>query len=196
VYQNYFIPLDSVQIPEAYIIGNQWTSVIDLLRLNKINFKPFKKDTIIYVKYYKIASYETVNNPYEGHYLHYNTQTNTTINQLKVYAGDILVSTNQPGFRYLLETLNPRDVYSLINRNFFDTILQQKEGFSPYVFEDASLALLQNDSVLRNKFNTKKQAEKEFSQNWYAQLNCLFKRSKHYEEAHMKYPVFRILKSE
>lgn len=196
VYQDYFIPSDSVQIPEAYIIGKQWTSAIDLLRLNKIEFKPFKKDTIILVESYKIANYETVNNPYEGHYLHYNTQTNTTISQQKVYAGDILVPTNQPGFRYLLETLEPSAVDSFFNWNFFDTILQQKEGFSPYVFEDTALTLLQNDSVLRNEFNTKKLAEKEFSKNWYAQLNWLFKRSKHYEKAHMQYPVLRILKLE
>jgi hypothetical protein len=195
-YQDYFIPSDSVKIAEAYIIGKQWTSVIDILRLNKIDYKLFKKDTTIAVESYKIANYETVNNPYEGHYLHYNTQTNTIISQQKVYAGDILVPSNQLGFRYLLETLEPSAVDSFFNWNFFDTILQQKEGFSPYVFEDTALALLQNDSVLRNKFNAKKQMEKEFSENWYAQLNWLFKRSKHYEKAHMQYPVFRLLKSE
>ncbi|WP_027077743.1 hypothetical protein [Maribacter antarcticus] len=82
--------------------------------MNKIDFKPFKKDTIIYVEFYKIDSYETVNTPYEGHYLHYNTQTNTTISQQKVYAGNILVPTNQPGFRYLLETLELRAVDSFL----------------------------------------------------------------------------------
>lgn len=196
IYQDYFIPSDSIKIPEAYIIGKQWTSVIDLLRLNKIDFKYFKKDTIINIESYKIASYETVKNPYEGHYLHYKTQTKATVSQQKVYTGDVLIPTNQLGFKYLLETLEPSAADSFFNWNFFDTILQQKEGFSPYVFEDTALALLQNNSVLRNEFNTKKHIEKEFSKNWYSQLNWLFKRSKHYEKVHMQYRVFRILKPE
>jgi len=194
VYQDYFSPSDSVKIPEAYIIGKQWTATIDLLRLNKIDFKSFNKDTLLTVESYEIENYQTMNKPYEGHYLHYNTQTLSTISEQKVYAGDILVPTNQPGFRYLLETLEPSAVDSFFNWNFFDTILQQKEGFSPYVFEDTALALLQNDSVLRTEFNAKKQLEKEFSENWYAQLSWLFKRSENYEKVHMQYPIYRIMK--
>lgn len=192
-YKDYFIPSDSVKVPKAYIIGKQWTGVIDLLQRNKIEFTPFQKDTLIEVETYKIASYETVNKPYEGHYLHYNTQINATTSVQKVNAGDILVHTNQPGFRYVLETLEPRAVDSFFNWNFFDTILQQKEGFSPYVFEDTALLMLEKDTVLRNKFKLKKEMEKEFSENWYAQLNWLFQHSKHYEEAHMRYPVYRLL---
>ena len=193
MYRDYFIPSDSVKVPKAYIIGKQWTGVIDLLQRNKIEFSPFKKDTLIDVETYKIASYETVKKPYEGHYLHYNTQINTAITKQKVNAGDILIYTNQPGFRYILETLEPTAVDSFFNWNYFDTILQQKEGFSPYVFEDTALLMLEKDSVLRNKFKLKKEMEKEFSENWYAQLNWLFQQSKHYEEAHMKYPVYRLL---
>src|SRR6056297_375645 len=193
-YQDYFIPSDSVKVPEAYIIGKQWTGVIDLLQRNKIEFTPFKKDTLIEVETYRIASYETANKLYEGHYLHYNTQTNTTVSKQTVYSGDILIPTNQAGIRYILEVLEPTAVDSFFNWNFFDTILQQKEGFSPYVFEDTAALMLEKDSVLRNEFAFKKQREKEFSENWYAQLTWLFKRSKHYEQAHMHYPVFRLPK--
>ena len=193
-YQDYFIPSDSVKVPEAYIIGKQWTGVIDLLQRNKIEFTPFKKDTLIEVETYRIASYETANNPYEGHYLHYNTQTNTTVSKQTVYSGDILIPTNQAGIRYILEVLEPTAVDSFFNWNFFDSILQQKEGFSPYVFEDTAALMLEKDSVLRDEFTFKKQREKEFSENWYAQLTWLFKRSKHYEQAHMRYPVFRLPK--
>lgn len=194
VYQNHFIPSDSIKVPKAYIIGKQWTRVIDLLRRNKIAFTLFKKDTLMEVETYRIANYETVNNPYEGHYLHYNTKVNVTPGKRKVFTGDLLVHTNQPGIRYLLETLEPTAVDSFFNWNFFDTVLQQKEGFSPYVFEDTALLLLEKDAILRKEFTQKKQTEKEFSDNWYAQLNWLFQRSKHYEEAHMQYPVYRLVK--
>jgi hypothetical protein len=194
VYQDYFIPSDSVKVPKAYIIGKQWTRVLDLLKRNKIAFTPIKKDTLIDVETYRIDSYETANKPYEGHYLHYNTNINTAMSKQKVYSGDILILTNQPGIRYILEVLEPTAVDSFFNWNFFDTILQKKEGFSPYVFEDTAALMLEKDSVLRYEFTLKKQTEKEFSENWYAQLSWLFKRSKHYEQAHMNYPVYRLLK--
>ena len=55
--------------------------------------------------------------------------------------------------------------------------------------------MLQNDPKLREEFNAKKQNDEEFAQNWYAQLDWLFSKSKHYEAAHLQYPVYRILKS-
>ena len=94
----------------------------------------------------------------------------------------------------MLETLEPQAPDSFFNWNFFDTVLQQKEGFSPYVFEDEALKLLKNDEVLRSEFLLKKESDEQFSQNWYAQLDWIFKQSKYYETAHMQYPVYRILK--
>ncbi len=196
VYQDYFIATDSVKIPEAYIIGKQWTTVLELLRLNKIAVTAIKKDTTINVETYRIEDYKTVQNPYEGHYLHYNTQVLSSRSLENIQAGDFLVKTDQAGFRYLLETLEPEAVDSFFNWNFFDTVLQQKEGFSPYVFEDTAIRILENDTILKAEFILKKETEKEFAENWYAQLDWLFKRSEHYEKAHNRYPIYRILEND
>lgn len=192
-YQDFYIPSDSVKIPEAYIIGKQWQNVIKRLDLNKITYTTLKKDTIVSVESYKIDDYQTSNSPYEGHYIHYNTKVVATEKELTFYAGDILVSSDQPGVRYLMETLEPTAVDSFFNWNFFDTILQKKEGFSPYVFEDTAFDMLQKDSILKNEFENKKKLDLEFNANWYAQLDWLFKKSELYENAHLQYPVYRII---
>ena len=194
-YQDYFKPSDSVEIPQAYIVKKAWTNVIDRLVQNHIKFETVKSDTLLQVQSYRITSYETVNSPYEGHYLHSQTKVDSKLVPLNLEAGDILIYTEQPGIRYLLETLEPEAPDSFFNWNFFDTILQQKEGFSPYVFEDTALEMLQNDSVLRKEFESKKESDIEFSQSWYAQLDWLFKRSPHYEKAHLQYPIYRLLKA-
>ncbi|MGC1515715.1 MAG: M14 family metallopeptidase [Maribacter sp.] len=151
-YQDYAIPLDSVRIPKAYLVPKQWKRVVNALDLNKIAYTTLKKDSLIHVISYRIAEYETVNAPFEGHYMHKNTKVDSKSTSFSARAGDILVFTDQPGIRYILETLEPAAVDSFFNWNFFDTILQQKEGFSPYVFEDTALLMLQNDSVLRQNF--------------------------------------------
>ncbi len=195
-YQDFFTASDSIKIPKAYIFGKQWKAVIDRLTLNKIAFSTLKKDTTINVESYRISDYETVASPYEGHYVHSNTKVNSSIEYIDFHAGDILVPTDQAGIRYLLETLEPSATDSFFNWNFFDTILQQKEGFSPYVFEDTALEMLQNDSILRTAFEEQKSIDTAFGEDWYAQLDWIFKRSELYEYAHLQYPIYRIHKEE
>lgn len=193
-YYDFFRPKDSIKIPEAYVIKKQWKEVIDRLKLNNIEYNIIQKDTVKIVQSYSIENFETRNRPYEGHYLHYNTKVSSAMDSVLFKAGDIVVPTDQEGIRYLLETLEPAAVDSFFNWNFFDTILQQKEGFSPYVFEDTALKILQNDSVLLQEFNSKKEDDISFSNNWYAQLDWIFKQSELYEKAHNQYPVYRVLK--
>jgi hypothetical protein len=193
-YRDFFIPSDSIKIPKAYVIGKQWKNVIERLALNKISYSTLKNDTIINIESYKIADYQTVTSPYEGHYLHYNTTIDPHNSTTVFHAGDLIVPTDQPGIRYILETLEPVAVDSFFNWNFFDTILQQKEGFSPYVFEDTAFSMLENDSVLKNQFEEKKKQDPIFNDNWYAQLAWLFKQSELYEKAHLQYPIYRIAK--
>ncbi len=194
LYQNYFSPVDSILVPEFYILKKGWAKAIDLLDINKIEYVPFERDTILMVESYKIKDFKTGEHPYEGHYLHYDTKTESSEKRVQFSKGDIVVPTDQPGIRYILETLEPSAMDSFFNWNFFDTILQQKEGFSPYVFEDEALKMLEKNRELKEYFELKKSNDNEFSKNWYAQLDWLFKKSKNYEEAHMQYPVYRVLK--
>ncbi len=192
-YQNYFKPSIEVEVPVAYIIPKGWWNVIDLLELNQIEFKTLKKDSTVAVETYHITDYKTRKNPYEGHYLHYATSIAKSMKNITFKKGDILISTNQKGFRYLIETLEPQAPDSFFNWNFFDTILQQKEGFSPYVWEDKAKELLQKNESLRIKFEERKK-DTAFANNWYAQLDWIHKQSDNYEKAHMQYPVYRVLR--
>tara|TARA_R110002050_G_scaffold147861_4_gene273955 strand:+ start:19249 stop:20994 length:1746 start_codon:yes stop_codon:yes gene_type:complete len=193
-YQNFFKPTHEVEIPKAYVIKKGWDRIIDLLSVNQISFKTLKQDTSIAVETYKIDSYSTAENSYEGHYPHYNTKVKRSNQKVDFTAGDILVPTNQKGLRYLLETLEPEATDSFFNWNYFDAILQQKEGFSPYVFEDIALEILQDSLEMKTQFNLKKEIDSTFASDWYAQLDWIYKRSKYYEPEHLQYPVYRILK--
>ena len=152
-----------------------------------------ENDTTITIESYKIENYKTRKNPYEGHYLHYNTTLYKETKPLNFIKGDYLIKTNQSAFRYLIETLEPQAPDSFFNWNFFDTILQQKEHFSPYVWEDKAQQLLLNNEGLKIKFEAKKQNDKVFANNWYAQLDWLHKQSENYEKAHLQHPIYRVV---
>ena len=191
-YSNYMKSTLEVDVPKAYVIPKNWWTVIDLLKLNAVEMTPFKNDTTLIVKSYKIISYDTRKQAYEGHYQHYNVELDHTEEEVTFTKGDYLVLTNQNAFRYLIETLEPQAPDSFFNWNFFDTILQQKEGFSPYVWEDKAKLILEQNPELNTEFNLKKTNDQDFENNWYAQLDWLHKQSEHYEKAHLQYPVYRL----
>ena len=194
VYNNYFKPTTKVKIPKAYIIPKGWWPILERLKMNNIEMKPLENDSIISVESYKIEKFETRKSPYEGHYQHYNTTVTSSIINITFKKGDILVKTDQYGMRYLMETLEPSAPDSFFNWNFFDTVLQQKEGFSPYVWEDKALDFLNQNPEIKKEFDSIKSTNKSFATNWYEQLDWIHKQSPNYEKAHLQYPIYRILK--
>ena len=191
-YYDNFIAEDTIEIPRAYIVPQGWWQVTDLLKLNQIKLEPLARDTTLYVEIYSIEDFKTGEQAYEGHYKHSETRVSKTMDSVEFRKGDFVVKTFQEGARYLIETLEPEAPDSFFNWNFFDTVLQQKEGFSPYVFEDIAKNMLEKNPELKERFEEKKNSDTEFSNNWYAQLDWLHKQSKHYEEAHLRYPIFRM----
>ncbi len=181
-----------IVIPKAYIIPKSWWNVIDLLKSNSIIYSQLKNDTIIEVESYKIVDYKTGTNAYEGHYPHRYTKISSKIEKIEFTKGDFLFKTNQKAVKYLLETLEPSAIDSFFNWNFFDTILQQKEGFSEYVFEDLANTILKENPILKSEFEKKKQEDAIFSKSPEAQLDWVYKHSVYYEKAHLQYPVYRI----
>jgi len=192
-YQEYKPTLE-VSVPKAYIIPASWWNVTELLKLNNIQLQQLEKDTEIEVESYRIVSYETANHPYEGHYPHTKTQVKATVKKMLFRKGDYLIDIQQPGVKYLLEMLEPQGTDSFFTWNFFDAILQQKEYFSAYVFEDTAAQLLKSDSTLKAKFDAKKMNDKEFAWSAEAQLDWMYTNSKYFEKQYMEYPVYRKLK--
>ena len=131
---NEYIATKEIVIPSYYVIPKSENKVVEYLKRNNIKMKEIQQDSTIFVQEYRVSDFKTVKNPYEGHYLHYDTKLKSDSKNLKFRKGDFLVSTKQFGVKYLLETLEPEATDSFFNWNFFDAILGQKEYFSDYVF--------------------------------------------------------------
>jgi hypothetical protein len=186
-------PAKSIVIPKAYIIPRSWWPVTDLLKSSNCTYALLKKDTIIEVESYKIADYKTGTHAYEGHYLHRNTSVSKSVQKVAFAKGDYVFPVSQNAVKYLLETLEPEGADSFFSWNFFDTILQQKEGYSDYVFEDLAARFLSENPEIRSRLEEKKKSDKAFAENPAAQLDWVYKNSPYYEKAHLQYPVYRLM---
>ncbi|MBB4806975.1 hypothetical protein HNP38_002271 [Chryseobacterium defluvii] len=188
------VPTGYITIPRYYVIPRSQHKVIEEFKRNHIQMEPLQKDSIISVESYRIRSFETVKNPYEGHYLHYETTVDRAMKKITFSTGDYLVPTHQDGVKYIIETLEPEALDSFFNWNFFDGILSQKEYFSAYIFEDTASELLKKDQKLKDAFEAKKSSDKKFADDGDAQLDWIYRQSPWFEEKTFRqYPVFRVL---
>ncbi|SDL56590.1 Zinc carboxypeptidase [Salinimicrobium catena] len=191
-YYDTFKAQRQVTMPKGYIIPRGWWPILQLLELNEVVMEEFDKDTMITAQVYRIKNFKTRSRAYEGHYMHSETKVTQGIQKVRIRRGDVFVPLKQKAAKYLMATLEPEAPDSFFNWNFFDSVLQQKEGFSPYVFEDIAREFLDDYPKIEEEFLQKKQNDPEFAQNWYAQLEWIHRKSEHYEKSHLRYPIFRI----
>ena len=191
-YYNAEIPLTQVVKPTYYIIPQGWNSVLDLLKLNGVVMQALKKDSAVKVTVYHIDDYKSAIRPYEKH--HKNTGVKISISEQKInfLKGDMLIPLNQVANRYIIEMLEPEGDDSFFSWNFFDGVLQQKEGYSDYRWEEKAAEVLIKDPALKIRLEAKKASDPKFALNAGDQLNFIYKNSPYYEPAHLRYPVYRI----
>jgi hypothetical protein len=191
-FYDHYVPSKKITAPVAYIIPKAWVAVISRLRGNGVHMERFDRDTDMNVTAYHIDNYETLPHPYESHYLHKNVQVTAAAINLRVTEGDYFIPLNQPAKRYLVETLEPTGPDAFLAWNFFDGILQQKEYFSDYVFEDRAAQMLEKDPALKAMLEDKRKQDTTFAKNADAQLDFVYRHSAYMEPEYMRYPVYRV----
>ncbi len=191
-FYNTFVADKTVEKPRAYIIPQGWWSVIDLLKINGVEMKRFLADTTIEVEYYHIDDYKSTPRPYEKHHRNYDIKLSSQTQAIHFLKGDYIIYTGQPCDRYIVETLEPLGDDSFFSWNFFDAILQEKEGYSDYRWEDAAAGYLAQHPEVKQELEEKKKADAKFAASADAQLNFVYKHSPYYEPAHLRYPVYRL----
>jgi hypothetical protein len=190
--KNTYQPSQEIILPQAYVIQQGWGRAIERLKMNGVEMQKLQRDTIIELTVCYIDKYETSPRPYEGHYLHNKVAVHTEKRKLKLLKGDYIIPLQQRAKRYLAEVLEPTAPDAFFAWGFFDAILQQKEYFSDYVFEDEAGQLLKKDPALKQLLQQKVQSDTAFAKNADAQLDFVYRHSTHYEPVNMRYPVFKI----
>jgi len=187
-----FKVVQEVEMPEYYIIPQGWTDVLERLRWNGVKTEVLSIDSVMSVQAYRIIDYQTGKRPYEGHYLHEDVKTELMNVRHQFFAGDVMVKTNQPACRYICHVLEPQCEDSFFAWNFFDSMLQQKEWFSDYVFEDIAAELLRNDQSLKKQFDAAMKDDETLKANHWNQLYWIYQHSPYFEQTLSLYPIFRM----
>lgn len=182
----------SARAPQAYIVPFAWEGVIARLVANGVEVEVIERDQLMEVETYYIDDFSSTSLPYEGRHLKTVKALRKEVESVQLFKGDCLVPVNQKSNRYIVETLEPEGVDSFFRWGFFDSVLQQKEWYSDYVFEDTAARLLDESPELRAEFEAAKQRNEALASSPREQLYWIYLRSPHYEGSVNRYPVFRI----
>lgn len=180
--------------PAAYLVPQAWREVGQRLAMAGVRFERIMRDTVLRAEVHRIVDLRTAREPYEGHHLHRDIRTSIAVEEVTARAGDLLVPLGTRHDRFLLEVLEPDAPDSYFAWGFFDAILQQKEWFTDYVFEDVAADLLARDPGLRAALEERRAADPAFADDAWAQLVFVFQRSPYMEPAYRRYPVVRVLR--
>jgi hypothetical protein len=193
-YYPYYEAFVTVQAPKYYVIPQAWKEVIDRMRWNGVEMYRLDRDVNLPVQVSYISGYQTSRSPYEGHYLHYDVETIEQEQNWNYFEGDYIVPVDQLANRLIVEGLEPRSVDSYFAWGFFDGILQQKEWFSDYIFEDTALQWLITHPEQRSEFEKLKAEDPDFAASHFRQLYWIYQRSPNFENTYNRYPIGRIFK--
>ncbi|MGH2574988.1 MAG: hypothetical protein ACRDFC_04730, partial [Ignavibacteria bacterium] len=152
-------------------------------------------DQFIEVESYYIDTFQTLIPPFEGHYVHSKTKVKKITQSRKFFKGDYIVYTNQVRNNFIIHVLEPEATDSYFNWNFFDAVLQQKEGYDAYLFEDIADSLLRNNPELLRQFEDKKNSDEKFRNDSKAHLDFIYNNTIR-EPEYMRYPVARLEKEQ
>ena len=194
--RDHFSPAYSVTAPAAYIIPHGWHNVVSRMNASD-KYWPYgmpqlQRDTTLEVTAYTIDSFKTGSAPYEGHYKHSAIHATSHRITMRFRKGDYLIPVNTPDRRFLIESLEPESEDSYFAWGFFDAILQRKEGYADYRWEDVAARVLQDHPDIKAALDAARAANSAFAQDAAAQLLFVYTHSCWMEPEYMRYPVYRI----
>ncbi len=188
-YYNYYKTSKEIEKPTCAIIPAGYWQVADRLVAHGVEIERAKEARPVPVKRFAIKDFETLDSPYEKHYMHYQLQGEWEHDTIVLQPGDYLVKTGGSKDRIIMETLLPDAMDSYFSWNFFDAILQEKEGFSPYVFDKKAADLLANDTSLAKGLQMWK-AQQNAEPSHYEVLNWVYHHAPNFEhKTYYYYPV-------
>jgi hypothetical protein len=185
--QDHFETTLEVERPRAYLVPQQWTDEIEVLRLHGLRLQRLTAPLTTPVEGYQLSDPKWQATPFEGRH-----QVTCKADRLKSVtrtfpAGTVVVPMDQPGSAVAAHLLEPLAPDSFVSWGFFDTVFEQKEYAEPYVVEAMARSMMEKDPGLRAEFE-KALADPAFAGDPRKRLDFFFRRSPYWENPGL-YPV-------
>lgn len=193
-YFDRYRPSVSVQPPLGYLLPQAWHDVVTRLQAHGVPLRRMDRPATLRAEAYRIEHWEPRRAAFEGRHPHTSMAVSVAAVQAAVAPGDWWVPLGGPHDRFVVEVLEPLGADSYFRWAFFDSVLDRKETYSDYVFEDEAERLLASEPGLRDRFDAWKAAHPDRLDDPRAVLDVIFLAAqRHAEPGWRRCPVLRLL---
>ncbi|HEX4509846.1 MAG TPA: M14 family zinc carboxypeptidase [Burkholderiaceae bacterium] len=193
-YFDRYEPSVSVTPPRAYLLPQAWHDVALRLQAHGVSMQRSARPARVRGEACRIVHHAKRPEPFEGRHLHAAIEVEVLPLEVQIAEGDWLLPLGGLHDRFLVETLEPQGIDSFFRWGFFDSVLDRKETFSDYVFEDEAERLLAAEPALAASFEAWKLAHPARLSDAQAVLRFIFENAQRYAEPEWRrYPVLRLL---
>ncbi len=182
----------AIEPPVAYLIPQQWTTVLDILQIHGIEVERLKQPVEVDAEVYRFSNAKWQEKPYEGrHPANYGVEKFPE--KRKYPVGTFIVRLNQRLAKVAIHLLEPEAPDALAYWGFFDSIFEQKEYAEAYVLEKLAREMLSENAELKKEFENKLISDTTFAKSPNARLNFFYQRSPYWDKEMNLYPVARVV---
>lgn len=184
-------PTVTMAPPLGYLIPQQWSDAIDVVKLHALKIYRLAEDVTGEFECYRFRDVKFRSVPYEGRQL-VTYKTDAVIEQRTFKAGSVYVPLGCPESKIIMQILEPQAPDALVGWGFFNAIFEMREYFEPYVMEPLAQKMIEENPELLNEFNKKLQSDSAFAANPYQRLMFFYQRSPYWDQDKDLYPVARV----
>ncbi len=191
-YFNKVYATDSTLLPKAYIIGPEWSDVIERIKIHGIKTEVLQEPKTMKVQSYRFKNMKWAETSYEGRQ-QLTAFDMENIEEERTYpAGSVIVPMNQATAKIIACIFEPKASGSFVSWGFFNAIFEQKEYTESYVMETMARQMMLDNPELKKEFELKKATDVEFAKDPRAILNWFYSKSPYWDNRLNVYPVGRI----
>jgi hypothetical protein len=187
------VPSVEVDLPEAYIIPQEWFEVTYRLALHGAEIRYLLEDTELWVEQYRFRDPSWRRSPYEGRFTMNNIEYGVFRDTVMFRKGSAIVDMNQRTAMVIAGILEPSAPDSYVHWGFFNAIFEQKEYSETYVMESMAREMLEADPELAAEFEKLKTEDPELASSQWGLLNWFYSKTPYWDEKKNLYPVGKII---
>ena len=183
--------VDSVRVPRYFIVPQEFTAVIEVLRAHGVQLRRLTRPLELEAHLSRLTEPRWQAEPSEGrHSLRF--KSTETSERRTFPAGSVVVPMDQRTGKIAVHLLEPRGPDSFVRWGFFDAIFEQKEYAEAYVIERVAREMMARDTTLRQEFTARVRSDSAFARNPRARMNFFYQRSPYWDASLGLYPVARV----
>ena len=191
VFYNTVEPLVSIAPPLGYLIPQEWTDVIDVVKCHGGKTYRLAEDLTGEFESYRFSDVTFGSTPYEGRQrVSYTARPVTEERTFK--AGTVYVPLGCPESKIIIHLLEPQAPDALINWGFFNTIFEQREYFESYVMEPLAQKMVAENPELMEAFQDFLASDTTATSSPRRKLQFFYDRSPYADPEKDCYPVARV----